>query len=143
MLIRKAIPFMALLVVAGCSGQSGRLLPADTAEAGDPAPTEAGSEQPEPSAADGTDVGACFDGTCEVEISKPIDIPMDEKFGLGDFSVSEVGPDGIEFSVVFPGGSGGGHVSLGGVGSIGVFNGISMTIVAFSGENPIVRFAPQ
>lgn len=52
-----------------------------------------------PKAADGTDVSACYDGTCEVELRAPVTIPMDPSTGIASLSLDRVDDvDGAQLS---------------------------------------------
>lgn len=43
-----------------------------------------------PEAKDGTDLDACRDGDCEVAVSKPTDIPLDDGLGVTLVSITEI-----------------------------------------------------
>jgi hypothetical protein len=47
-----------------------------------------------PKATDGTDIAACLDGTCEVEVRAPLDIPFNPKTGIKKLTVTEVSAEG-------------------------------------------------
>ena len=63
----------------------------------------------------GTDVAGCFDGSCTVTVTGPVEIPLDGRVGPTAVSVSEVGryavsfrvhsPTGAAFAVTGPGGT--------------------------------------
>ncbi len=79
-----------VVLAAGCVGETP---PADVpASASTPA-----SSAPQ-TAADGSDYAACADGTCEVRVSGPVDIPLTGQGGLHRFSVASVTADGIGFA---------------------------------------------
>ncbi|MFE0367688.1 hypothetical protein ACFU78_12680 [Streptomyces tendae] len=54
-----------------------------------------------PSPADGTDVGACTDGNCEIAVTEPVTIyfPAPDDAGRATLSVTKVGPKEIEYEV--------------------------------------------
>ncbi|MDA4889122.1 hypothetical protein PFZ55_19705 [Streptomyces sp. MS2A] len=58
-------------------------------------------EPPPPSAADGTDANACTDGDCEITVTKPVTLhfPAPGGSGRATLSVTEVGPNKIEYEV--------------------------------------------
>ncbi|MFE2458372.1 hypothetical protein [Streptomyces sp. NPDC059402] len=58
-------------------------------------------EPPPPSAADGTDLNACADGDCEITVTKPVtlDFPAPGGSGRATLSVTEAGPNKIEYEV--------------------------------------------
>ncbi|WP_206796103.1 hypothetical protein [Amycolatopsis sp. MtRt-6] len=63
-----------------------------------------------PAAADGSDYSACADGTCEVRVSGPVDIPLTGQGGLRRISVAAVTANGIDFTTD---GGGTGNVTRG------------------------------
>lgn len=94
--MRSAIVFGVLVVglVAGCTDrQEGRSSP--------------GVERPV-AAADGTNLDACADGNCEVELSGPVTIPLSgQGGGLVALEVDRLGDSGIEFTTSTSAGSAG------------------------------------
>ncbi|MGM9346754.1 hypothetical protein [Streptomyces salinarius] len=58
-------------------------------------------EPPPPSAADGTDPDACTDGDCEITVTEPVTLhfPAPGGSGRATLSVTEVGPNKIEYEV--------------------------------------------
>ncbi|MFF4914386.1 hypothetical protein [Streptomyces tendae] len=56
---------------------------------------------PSPSPADGTDVGACTDGNCEIAVTEPVTIrfPAPDDAGRATLSVTKIGPNEIEYEV--------------------------------------------
>ncbi|ONK12785.1 hypothetical protein [Streptomyces sp. MP131-18] len=85
----------AAAVTLGCASDEepvGREAPPES-EPAPSAPSAPGEPStPEPSApgeaANGSDIGACLDGTCEVTVSAPTGIPVDGRFGADSVSVS-------------------------------------------------------
>jgi hypothetical protein len=76
--------------------------------------TPTGDRQDKPStaeaatAADGTDLAACADGNCEVEVSGPVDIRLTEqRGGVTGLSIVEVGDGGVDFTTTSSGGGSG------------------------------------
>ncbi|MET8211320.1 hypothetical protein ABZT51_35920 [Streptomyces sp. NPDC005373] len=57
------------------------------------------SAQPSVSAADGRDVGACADGNCEIAVSKPVTFRFKGPAGPATLSVTEVGPNKVEYTI--------------------------------------------
>lgn len=65
-----------------------------------PHPTTQPPPVPVPSAADGADTGACTDGNCEIAVTKPVTIHFPAPGGgRTTLSVTEVGPNRIEYEV--------------------------------------------
>ncbi|MEU3186004.1 hypothetical protein ABZ707_17650 [Streptomyces sp. NPDC006923] len=57
------------------------------------------SAKPSVSAADGRNVGACADGTCEIAVSEPVTFRFKGPAGPATLSVTEVGPNKVEYTV--------------------------------------------
>ncbi|GHB62115.1 hypothetical protein GCM10010377_61500 [Streptomyces viridiviolaceus] len=57
------------------------------------------SAQPSVPAADGRDVAACTDGTCEVAVSAPVTIRFRGPGGPATLSVTGIGPNRVEYTV--------------------------------------------
>lgn len=89
---------MLFLSLSACTGEE--------RAAGHPPPAPSVSPPALP-AADGRDYAACSDGTCEVLVSGPVDIPLTGQGGLTGISVAAVTADGIDFTT-----AGGGTGSL-------------------------------
>lgn len=52
---------------------------------------------PSPTAADGTDIAACADATCEINVSAPVTVPFRGPDGDAELSVTEVGTNKIAY----------------------------------------------
>ncbi|MHC3455595.1 hypothetical protein [Streptomyces prasinus] len=109
----RVITVLALVALAGCGGFGeedagtwGETRPSASRSGADAPPVfssapssgPAGGPGPE-SAADGRDPAACADGDCEITVSGPVTIRFDGPAGRTAVSVSEVGPDRIEYEV--------------------------------------------
>jgi hypothetical protein len=57
-----------------------------------------------PKAADGTDTGACDDGTCEVEMSKGDELRPKSSYGVDRFTVESIKGHVITWTALFSGG---------------------------------------
>ncbi|MGP4015799.1 hypothetical protein [Saccharopolyspora sp. 5N708] len=108
----------AAVLAAGCgTAQEGAPVtttapPVDTIA---PSTTTSTTTAPPPvTAADGTNYGACADGTCEISLSQPIDIQLSG----GSLSVTSVNPDGIDIDLSLDGGGGGNGTLKGTCGAI-------------------------
>lgn len=113
-----AVVLLAVLAVGGCSSTVEPGQPQAQSQTTAPAPTRTSSTPPPsltvpstskpvlPPAADGADVTACFDGTCEITVSGPLAIPLDGKVGLAKLDVTSVTEDEVAVAANFPGGSG-------------------------------------
>ncbi|MFC5958621.1 hypothetical protein ACFP51_30550 [Streptomyces pratens] len=113
----RAIMVFTAVALAGCGGfdERGTGTPDDTrpsaSRSGADAPPASlstpssepaggtGPAKPSVSAADGRDPAACADGDCEIAVSGPVTIRFDGPVGSTTVSVSEVGPDRIEYEV--------------------------------------------
>lgn len=100
-----AVAALTALTVAACDSSDG----ADATTPPSPerptasrsATTQSPSPAPEPSvsAADGQDIRACADGNCEVAVAKPVTVRFQGPVGPATLSVTEVGPNKIEYAV--------------------------------------------
>ncbi|WP_203972790.1 hypothetical protein [Planotetraspora silvatica] len=73
-----------------------------------PLPPEASTSPASPKAANGTDLAACKDADCEVEVRPGDRLKIDAKFGLDSITVKSLGRD--EIRLALQGSSGGLHV---------------------------------
>ncbi|MDT0380082.1 hypothetical protein RM572_15070 [Streptomyces sp. DSM 42041] len=101
---------LAGLLATGCAqpgetrGTPGEAGPKDASPSGPAASTPSASPSPSrsasvspplPAAADGEDLRACADGSCEVEVSGPATVPLPDRFGLGTLRVTSVGDEDV------------------------------------------------
>jgi hypothetical protein len=78
-----------------------------------PAHGEAPALQPPP------DVAACYDGTCTLTVTAPLDIPLDGRAGYTALSIMDVRTFAVTFAVRRAGGTGFGAVGAGGTSRFG------------------------
>ncbi|WP_432081427.1 hypothetical protein [Streptomyces sp. WAC 04229] len=95
----RALTTLTILTLTACN--SSEEPPAAPPTSTRPHPTpETTSPSPSPSAADGDDVAACTDGNCEITVTKPVTIRLEGPDGSPTtLSVTEVGPNKIEYEV--------------------------------------------
>jgi hypothetical protein len=147
------------LLLAGCTNQvagspigTGQIVDSNpTPEAG---PSSGGSATPQPppadpdfpQAKDGTDIAACFDGTCEVELRAPVTIPFDPATGMSSLTLNRVDPDkGAQLTGTT---SGGGSIEASlyadpGFVSTTVFNNVfKIEALATVDGKAVLRFSP-
>lgn len=106
-----AFAALATLTVAGCSDADkadGASVPDRQTSKSPSAQSSSGSAQPSSgqppakpsvSAADGRDVGACADANCEIAVSEPVTFRFKGPSGQATLSVTEVGPNKVEYTV--------------------------------------------
>lgn len=70
-----------------------------------PTRTPTPTPKPRPKPKDGTNLDACYDGSCEVLVTKPVTIPLDRDLGVPELPVNNIGPDGVDFPIVLPDGT--------------------------------------
>lgn len=145
---------LALMVaLTGCTGSGGRddgsgegaessssSTPSKAGGGGGPTETKRPSS-PSSSAssgpADGSDVSACFDGRCEIALSKPTAIPVDSRFGLGTLRVTKITAN----SVVLQSSGAGTFMSTSLTeGSTGVQNGLGFRVKSLDGGTTVLEF---
>ncbi|WP_263172528.1 hypothetical protein [Streptomyces sp. SCSIO ZS0520] len=147
-----------VLALAGCGGEdeadgAARGSAPSTAEkratpsktpARKPSPSASPTAKPSPtgtSAADGTDVGACYDGRCEIAVSEPTEIALDGRFEIADFSIARV----TSSSVIVEGTGRGGtfmqtQVGAGGTGGL---NGLGFRVKSLAKGTAVLAFFPE
>ncbi|MFJ2958537.1 hypothetical protein [Streptomyces sp. NPDC087270] len=77
-----------------------------------------------------TDLHACYDGTCEITVSRPVTIPVDGRFGFSAFKVTHIGPDGVTIEA----NGGGTHLESGvSPGGTAALNGILVRVGSVHG----------
>ncbi|WP_406728991.1 hypothetical protein WJ438_36580 [Streptomyces sp. GD-15H] len=105
-----ALAVLSAVALVGCggsdeasAGSSDGDRPSESRSAPDPSTSPSAdrtaSAQPSVSAADGHDAAACSDGNCEIAVSEPVTIRFDGPAGSTILSVTEVGPDRIEYAL--------------------------------------------
>jgi hypothetical protein len=103
-----ALAVLAALTAAGCGGSGqgdgassggGGGSKSRSESSGSPSADRAASPKPSVSAADGRDTAACEDGNCEIAVSKRVTVRFKGPSGRATLSVTEVGPNKIEYTV--------------------------------------------
>jgi hypothetical protein len=146
------------LLLTGCSHQVAGS-PIGTGQTVDSNPTSGSAGQdpgsgspPSPSApnfpkaADGSDITACYDGTCEVELRAPVTIPMDPATGVAEWHLERVDDvDGAHLTATTADGNGTLSADLyaepGSGGATVVLNGITIVGLATANGVAVLRFA--
>ncbi len=95
-------------------------------------------------AADGSDIRSCYDGACEISVSKPVRIPVDGRSGFDAVQVTAIEPNAVSFRVDYPHGSGSGSASPGGAVSFGAgAHRTQITVVAIDAGTAVIRMSPE
>lgn len=89
--------------------------------------------------ADGGDVGACADGSCEVEVTLPIELSFDPALSVGTVTLSAADPEYLGIQVVNPGAVASVSARVGGSATMGL---VSLQIVSLEGQTARLTFAP-
>jgi hypothetical protein len=85
--IRAVLPTVGLaLACAGCGGSHPGHVPSATPTAGGDTGRPPARTPGLPPAADGTNVRACHDGSCEILVTGRVSIPLTSRFGFKTFS---------------------------------------------------------
>lgn len=135
--------------VAGTPIGTGQIV--DANPTAPPAPSGTGSAEPPPEnedvppAADGSDVRACYDGTCEVALRAPVTIPFDPKTGLAQLTLNRV--DSVDGAQLSGTAVGGGTVSVSvyadpGFSSTATVNGFTITALYTVDGLAVLRMRP-
>ncbi|MFC7327827.1 hypothetical protein [Marinactinospora rubrisoli] len=108
--------------------------------------TASAAPQDLPQAADGTDLAACSDADCEVQVAEGDEFPLDGGYGLDRMVFDTVDEETVAFSGYGPGSQVSGSVPAPSADTadtaLFVMNGIEVTVVAVDGEHAIVRLTP-
>lgn len=105
-----------------------------------PAESDSGDSTGGSGPADGTDLGACFDGRCEIAVSEPMSIDVDRRFGVGDLRVTKVTDDTV---VLRSSGAGTLLSSSIGEGATGGLNGLGFRVRSLEGGTAVLEFFPR
>ncbi|MBA8949126.1 hypothetical protein ACFQU9_30055 [Actinomadura namibiensis] len=147
---RRVLVAVAVLALTGCG-------PTDTSPPDASARKKTPSAPTLPKAADGTDLKACADGRCEVQVDAPADLPVPRKLQVASVRVQSVGPDTVTLvgrplgsrtggfctGVKCSSSSAGGKFTLTlGPASTGSQNDLKVTVVAVNGGSAVLRLAP-
>jgi hypothetical protein len=137
--------------VAGSPIGTGQVVDSDPSVTA-PGPSGTGTATPPPPAnedvppaADGSDVKACYDGTCEVVLRAPVRIPFDPKTGLVELTLTRV--DGVDGAQLSGKAVGGGTVSVSvyadpGFESTATVNGFTITALYTVDGVAVLRMSP-
>ncbi|MFI7676871.1 hypothetical protein [Actinophytocola sp. NPDC049390] len=156
---RRLVAVSALtLLLAACTNEmagspigTGQIVDEDPS-ASAPGPSGTGTPAPPsptnediPPAADGSDVKACYDGTCEVMLRAPVKIPFDPKTGLVELNLTRV--DGVDGAQLSGTAVGGGTVSVSvyadpGFESTATVNGFTITALYTVDGVAVLRMSP-
>lgn len=90
-----------------------------------------------PAAADGTDLRACRDGRCEVQVSPHDRIPAPSGMGIDTITVTAITADGITLTGTGPGTVV--SVGWGGPGETSYLNDLAITLVAVADGRAVLR----
>ncbi|GAA1293531.1 hypothetical protein GCM10009609_73200 [Pseudonocardia aurantiaca] len=81
------------------------------------------------------DVAACYDGTCTLTVTAPLEIPLDGRAGYPALSITDIRPSAVAFAVRRAGSAGIGTVSAGGTSTFGAGSGtLTVHVLEISGS---------
>lgn len=98
------------------------------------------SDAPDGGTGGGTDADACFDGRCEITVSKPMTIKVDSRFGVSNLEVTKVTEDAVMLQ------SSGSGVFLStsvGEGGTGGLNSLGFRVKSLKGGEAVLEFFPK
>ncbi|MCX4884241.1 hypothetical protein [Streptomyces sp. NBC_00847] len=90
--------------------------------------------------ADGTDAGACFDGRCEIAVSKPMTIKIDGRLGVSDLRITQITDDAV---VLQSSGSGMFLSTSVGEGGTGGLNELGFRVKSLHEGTAVLEFFPK
>ncbi|MGW8526381.1 MULTISPECIES: hypothetical protein [Nocardiopsidaceae] len=160
-----------VLTLAGCGGPAQP--PEEVPSAGVPStpptsPSTSPSASPSPVApSDGTDLAACSDGDCEVEVTAPAEVDLDPEFAIDTLTIDSITDGSLAFTMTStagevsfgcqnsdsapcdsslqgtfgPGGAATGQATGGPGAQVGL-NDLVLEVVDVSGDSAIMRIAP-
>lgn len=145
---RTACAVLLAMALAGCGSPSAGVMPQSSEPIVttsqvillSPAPTTAAP----PTAADGSNIGACFDGTCEISVSRPVTIPLDGRSGFDAVAIETIAPASMSFRVNFRDGTVGRSSTSPG-GTVTFSSGAGGTIIKVVGINAgtaVIKMSP-
>jgi hypothetical protein len=143
--LRWAIAFAGALALAACSSSgddaSDRDATSSTTEATSSTTTSTTSPtttMPPPAAEGGSDVAACFDGSCDLVVTVfPTEVPLDSSLGISAITFESARPDGVAWRP-----SDAGAILVLPVGSEQVIGNLALNIVSIEGATAVVRLSP-
>lgn len=127
------------LTLAGCGSPAQPAAPS-TAAAPTPAGAPVTTGGAPPTATDGTDVAACHDGSCTVEVRAGTTIAFDESLRVSTFRVVSIQGDRISMASEHP--SGGSGSSTTGTGGSGQVNGVGYRVLDVRDGTAVLKFEP-
>jgi hypothetical protein len=155
LIVHSAAAAFTALALVGCGGEpteaptSESPTPVETTESPSPTPEPSPTEEPLPTddtpleASDGTDLDACYEGTCEVAVEVGSVIEFDDRFDVGGIQVAQFMEDGLILAL-----QSGTTFTLytGASGSAGGGDGtelVGYTLMSVSGDTAIISFYPR
>ncbi|MCZ4509274.1 hypothetical protein O3Q52_13900 [Streptomyces sp. ActVer] len=118
-----------------------------SSQAASPSTSASPSPSPSPTGAatsdtpgGGTDADACFDGRCEITVSKPMTIKVDSRFGVSNLRVTKVTEDAV---MVQSSGSGVFLSTSVGEGGTGGLNSLGFRVKSLKDGRAVLEFFPK
>jgi hypothetical protein len=105
-----------------------------------PTPTDADGSCPADATDTATGADACFDGRCEIAVSRPMTIKIDSRLGVSDLRITKITDDIV---VLQSSGAGTFLSSSVGEGSTGGLNGLGFRVKSLDGGTAVLEFFPR
>ncbi|PSK89393.1 hypothetical protein CLV63_12629 [Murinocardiopsis flavida] len=86
-------------LVAAAAGCGGGAVGTSPPPSPPPSPSSSPSPSPSVTAKDGTDTGACTDGSCEIAVSEPVAFDLELPDGSAKLAVTKVGENEVAYKV--------------------------------------------
>ncbi|WP_326761583.1 hypothetical protein OHB35_43785 [Streptomyces phaeochromogenes] len=88
----------------------------------------------------GTDVDVCFDGRCEITVSKPMTIKVDSRLGVSNLEITKITEDAV---ILQSAGSGVFLSTSVGEGGTGGLNSLGFRVKSLKGGRAVLEFFPK
>lgn len=104
-------------------------------------PVTTTSTSPPPAPAD-ADPAACVNADCRLQVSGTVLVPLDDRFGCAQFTVTHSAPNKVDFTVIRTR-MNAVRATLMGTGHLALANGITVTIEQVDPSGAVLRFEPR
>lgn len=133
--IALAVPLLGLALI-GCGAPSVALPAALTTQQAPSSWSPTSAATTAPSATNGATPQSCYDGECEITVSRPMSFPVDPRFGFDTISITSIGSESVTIKAT---GRGVSWATVG-PGSNVRLNGLRSHVLRISDGTAVLRF---